>query len=181
MIKIKERLIAFTMIAAASAVYGQDAKENEQSVTLTVEQAVDYALKNSRTLKTADIDLEIKKRESENAWNVLLPTVQVSGTLARSNDISSTLDQMNQSLKMFGAPAVSETEKMHWAIVGNLGISYTFVSATRVEATMPVDHRTRQPFGILHGGASLALAETVAGLGSMVLAKPDETPTMAGI
>ena len=61
------------------------------------------------------------------------------------------------------------------SLIGNLGISYTFVSATRVEATMPVDHRTRQPFGILHGGASLALAETVAGLGSMVLAKPDET------
>ena len=44
----------------------------------------------------------------------------------------------------------------------------------RVEATMPVDERTRQPFGILHGGATLALAETVAGLGSMILAKPDE-------
>ena len=40
---------------------------------------------------------------------------------------------------------------------------------------MPVNHNTRQPFGVLHGGASLALAETVAGLGSMVLAKPDET------
>lgn len=61
------------------------------------------------------------------------------------------------------------------SLIGNLGISYTYVSANRVEATMPVDHRTRQPFGILHGGASLALAETVAGLGSMVLAKPDET------
>ena len=40
---------------------------------------------------------------------------------------------------------------------------------------MPVDQRTRQPFGILHGGASLALAETVAGLGSMVACQPDET------
>ena len=39
---------------------------------------------------------------------------------------------------------------------------------------MPVDHRTRQPFGILHGGATLALGETVAGLGSMILCQPDE-------
>ena len=39
---------------------------------------------------------------------------------------------------------------------------------------MPVDHRTRQPFGILHGGAPLALAETVAGLGSMLSIKPEE-------
>lgn len=60
------------------------------------------------------------------------------------------------------------------ALMGNLGIQYTYASETRVEATMPVDERTRQPFGILHGGASLALAETVAGLGSMILAKPDE-------
>ena len=55
------------------------------------------------------------------------------------------------------------------ALMGNLGIQYTYASEDRVE-----DERTRQPFGILHGGATLALAETVAGLGSMILAKPDE-------
>ncbi len=60
------------------------------------------------------------------------------------------------------------------ALMGNLGIQYTFVSEDRVEATMPVDVRTRQPFGILHGGATLALAETVAGLGSMIFCNPDE-------
>ena len=60
------------------------------------------------------------------------------------------------------------------ALMGNLGIQYTYVADDRVEATMPVDHRTRQPFGILHGGATLALAETVAGLGSMLLCRPDE-------
>ena len=60
-------------------------------------------------------------------------------------------------------------------LMGNLGIQYTFASPDRVEATMPVDHRNRQPFGILHGGATLALAETVAGLGSLVTCKPDET------
>lgn len=60
------------------------------------------------------------------------------------------------------------------ALMGNLGIQYTYASEDRIEATMPVDVRTRQPFGILHGGATLALAETVAGLGSMILCKPDE-------
>lgn len=60
------------------------------------------------------------------------------------------------------------------ALMGNLGIQYTYADQSRVEATMPVDHRTRQPFGILHGGATLALAETVAGLGSMILCQPDE-------
>ena len=60
------------------------------------------------------------------------------------------------------------------ALMGNLGIQYTYADEDRVEATMPVDHRTRQPFGILHGGATLALGETVAGLGSMILCQPGE-------
>ena len=66
------------------------------------------------------------------------------------------------------------TERARHALMGNLGIQYTYASDERVEATMPVDYRTRQPFGILHGGATLALAETVAGLGSMIICESDE-------
>lgn len=49
-------------------------------------------------------------------------------------------------------------------LVGHLGIVYTRVGDDVLEAEMPVDARTYQPFGLLHGGASAALAET---LGSM--------------
>jgi len=49
-----------------------------------------------------------------------------------------------------------------------LGIEIVELTAARVVATMPVDERTRQPFGILHGGASVALAETVASLGAVM-------------
>ena len=65
-------------------------------------------------------------------------------------------------------------ERARHALMGNLGIQSTYASDERVEATMPVDYRTRQPFGILHGGATLALAETVAGLGSMIICESDE-------
>ena len=65
-------------------------------------------------------------------------------------------------------------ERARHALMGNLVIQYTYASDERVEATMPVDYRTRQPFGILHGGATLALAETVAGLGSMIICESDE-------
>lgn len=65
-------------------------------------------------------------------------------------------------------------ERSKHALMGNLGIQYTYAAEGRIEATMPVDERTRQPFGILHGGATLALAETIAGLGSMVIVEPDE-------
>jgi 1,4-dihydroxy-2-naphthoyl-CoA hydrolase len=47
-----------------------------------------------------------------------------------------------------------------------LGIEMLELTPERVVASMPVDDRTRQPFGLLHGGASVALAETVASLGA---------------
>jgi len=49
-----------------------------------------------------------------------------------------------------------------------LGIEMIELTKERVVATMPVDERTRQPFGLLHGGASIALAETVASFGAAV-------------
>ena len=47
-----------------------------------------------------------------------------------------------------------------------IGIRVTDISEERVVATMPVHGPTKQPFGILHGGASVVLAETVASLGT---------------
>lgn len=49
-------------------------------------------------------------------------------------------------------------------MVDTLGIVITAVGADSLTATMPVDNRTRQPFGLLHGGASVALAETLGSL-----------------
>lgn len=45
-------------------------------------------------------------------------------------------------------------------MVAHLGIVYTRLGDDVLEAEMPVDTRTHQPFGLLHGGASAALAET---------------------
>ncbi len=53
-----------------------------------------------------------------------------------------------------------------------LGMLFTHVENGYLEATMPVDARTHQPFGMLHGGASVALAETVGSVGSNMLAGP---------
>ena len=51
----------------------------------------------------------------------------------------------------------------------HLGIEILELTEAQVVATMPVDDRTRQPYGILHGGASVALAETVASFGATAL------------
>ena len=57
-----------------------------------------------------------------------------------------------------------------------LGIEFISVEEGVVKAKMPVDLRTCQPFGILNGGASLALAEMVAGHGSVPLCSATEMP-----
>jgi 1,4-dihydroxy-2-naphthoyl-CoA hydrolase len=50
------------------------------------------------------------------------------------------------------------------SMVDHLGMRITEVGDDFLRGTMPVDHRTRQPFGLLHGGASVALAESLGSL-----------------
>ncbi|MFU8843310.1 MAG: hotdog fold thioesterase [Bacteroidales bacterium] len=54
-------------------------------------------------------------------------------------------------------------------LMEQLGIEYIELKDKFVKAKMPVDNRTKQPFNVLHGGASIALAETIASLGSAAL------------
>ncbi len=57
-------------------------------------------------------------------------------------------------------------------LISNLEITFTEIGTSHLVAQMPVSPKTCQPMGILHGGASLALAETVASAGSFLLADP---------
>jgi 1,4-dihydroxy-2-naphthoyl-CoA hydrolase len=54
-------------------------------------------------------------------------------------------------------------------LMESLGIEYLDAGEGYVNARMPVDKKTLQPMGILHGGASLAFAETIGSLGSSLL------------
>lgn len=64
------------------------------------------------------------------------------------------------------------------ALPERLGIEFTEVGEDWLRARMPVDHRTRQPFGRLHGGASVALAETVASVAGARVVDPDRFVTV---
>ncbi len=57
-------------------------------------------------------------------------------------------------------------------LIENLGIQFTEFLGKTIEATMPVNEKTIQPMGYLHGGASLALAESVASAGSLLNVDP---------
>lgn len=54
-------------------------------------------------------------------------------------------------------------------MMGFLGIECIEIGTDYIVSTMPVDHRTHQPMGLLHGGASVALIESVGSMGSTLL------------
>lgn len=64
----------------------------------------------------------------------------------------------------------------HW-----LGITFTAIGPDFVIGQMPVDERTRQPYGVLHGGASIVLAETLGSIGSGLMVNFDEDVRILGI
>lgn len=97
------------------------AQAEESVVKLSIDEAVDYALKNSRTLKSNDIDLELKKRASDNAWNVFLPDISASGTMMRASEIS----------PQYAAARLTDfpDEESRWDVVGSVSASWTFTPA----------------------------------------------------
>ncbi len=87
---MKKRLICTALCALGVAVvFAQENpaefSERADVLSLTVEDAVQYALNNSKSLKSAAIDLEIKKRAKDYSWNTFLPSLSASATAARTN------------------------------------------------------------------------------------------------
>lgn len=71
-------------------------------------------------------------------------------------------------------PIISDINTLNKNTLGqNLGISFTEVGSDYLVATMPVDERTKQPFGLLHGGANVALAETLGSVASLLVVNQD--------
>src|SRR5471030_2552849 len=64
--------------------------------------------------------------------------------------------------------------KIRDTLMAHLGIVYTRLGDDELEAIMPVDHRTRQPFGLLHGGASVVLAESLGSAAGYLCTSGDD-------
>ncbi|MFB6610866.1 hotdog fold thioesterase [Agromyces sp. NPDC056379] len=72
----------------------------------------------------------------------------------------------------FGEPSLEWANARDDTLIRTLGIELTETTDGSLKGRMPVDHRTRQPGGVLHGGASVALAETLASWGSTLTVDP---------
>ena len=120
-------------MAAVSSAFAQaeskseDKGEKSEVVRLTIADAVDYALQNSRTLKSAQIDLEIKNRAAKYGWNVFLPNVQVTGTMSRATEYNPGTAATNQILNqitqgMYPATTDYKNEESRWSVIGGVSI-----------------------------------------------------------
>jgi 1,4-dihydroxy-2-naphthoyl-CoA hydrolase len=64
-------------------------------------------------------------------------------------------------------PSLTEINALNEGTLGEyMNINFTGIGDDFIKASMPVDNRTKQPFGLLHGGASVALAETLGSVAS---------------
>ena len=88
------------------------------------------------------------------------------------DDIASETNSFNymQPIWFKKSVAVEDLNQLgKGGLSGHIGIRFTEVGDRHMAAVMPVDERTRQPYGLLHGGASVALAETLGSVSSAMV------------
>ncbi|MDR2029800.1 MAG: TolC family protein [Treponema sp.] len=115
--------IPLFLVCAISA-FGQD------MVRVTIDEAVALALRNNLSLQASRIGTETKKRKADTAWNVLVPTVEIAGTLARSNVATSSTGFLPVRLWTLSPPdnmvyGVSPytIDLPQWSVSGSLSVS----------------------------------------------------------
>jgi 1,4-dihydroxy-2-naphthoyl-CoA hydrolase len=88
---------------------------------------------------------------------------------------------LNQYISQAPVSLVQMNNRMGAGIERVVGIRITAAGPDFICGEMPVDKRTRQPFGILHGGASIVLAETLGSWASYLVVCDDPSARVAGI
>lgn len=141
---MKNKFFSVLLMIFAGFVFAQtDKNQNKEKIVLTVEDSVKMALENNKTLKSSAIDLEIKKRASDYSWNSFLPSAQISGTLARSNNIDSVKSGIESGLK-------NGLYAQTMGIANDSNAAYNAMKS--VNSTM-VDNLLEDTYGSLEGAA----------------------------
>lgn len=118
-------IVSILFLSVVSNIFAEKNTKTQEPLTLTVEDAVSYAITNSKSLKSSEIDLEIKKRAKMYSWNVFLPSLSVSGTMSRSNEYSDMMDSIKSAINPSHKP-LEPAEINHWKAVGNISAQLNF-------------------------------------------------------
>ena len=90
-------------------------------------------------------------------------------------DLAPTADPVDDAAIWYDRPDLGLANQLGaGCAIGHLGIEFTELGASHLVGRMPVDSRTRQPFGILHGGASVLFAESLVSCAATFVAAPDQ-------
>ncbi len=110
----KKAIVILAMLCVMASIW---------AITLTEDQAVEYALQNSGSLELAAMDLAMQARADKNGWNGLLPTVQVSATLSRSNQASlSSIGIQDPTINFVGG--ISASWNFNPALITNIDLAH---------------------------------------------------------
>ncbi|ADR21123.1 hypothetical protein MATR_12470 [Marivirga tractuosa] len=94
----------------------------------------------------------------------------IFGSKLQNRITASTMER-----KFLQKPSVEELNKLGINTISEvLGMSFTEIGDNYLIAKMPVDKRTHQPYGLLHGGASVVLAETLGSVAAMLMVDPEK-------
>jgi 1,4-dihydroxy-2-naphthoyl-CoA hydrolase len=119
-------------------------------------------MENMPRTPESDLDPRVKRLHDEHA---AYATPAVQSLPAGAQVMSAAIWR--------GSPDLDQANEMSaGSAIGHLGIEFTELGANHLIGRMPVDSRTRQPFGILHGGASVLLAETLVSCAATFVAAP---------
>lgn len=117
-------LLLVLLLSAGIAIADEspDSADIRHTEVITIDRAVELAMINNIQLASSAIDVRIKKRAKDLAWNVLLPGVQATGTLARSNNADNPYADI---IKMVNPSYVSSEprEQDHWSVLAGLDIT----------------------------------------------------------
>ncbi len=121
-------IVSFFAIFAMGATYGA---EPPAPKTVTVDEAVQLALQNNISLESSAIDLRMKKRGADRSWNVLIPTVQATGTAARTNMDSVTVSGLvsGPSGIQYVSMETDLDENQRWSAIGGLSATLNLNAA----------------------------------------------------
>ncbi len=120
--RTRSRAIASTVIFAlcATAAFGQEARK------LDIDTAVKLAMENNLGLQAESIDLGIKKRGADNALNAIIPTVEIGGSLIRTNKATTVSGLAPVGTPVMGAydyVAGYSVDVPQWAVSGSISAS----------------------------------------------------------
>ncbi|GHV11384.1 hypothetical protein AGMMS49938_01970 [Fibrobacterales bacterium] len=162
----------FTAIVLAFSLAVFAPAQETERLSMTVQEAVNYALAGSYQLKSDAIDAKIKKRSSDYAKNVFLPSVSVSAGVIRSNELGSEvvnmMDQTGSKARegdkwMYSVPGINVSWAFNMSMLENIKIAHAEYEAqliTSEELKKQTELNVRKKFyALLVAQESLSLQE----------------------